>query len=182
MTAEEVLRRLYLMEKPILQTNDWARLRIRVADLVADICPPENPVDIIEQLRSLRLDGRVMLLPDWERWGLEEDEKDGVSVPSRRHWEPTPGTPDPPSWRRRQVFMPEELRAWYSTEPSGGDRRGCSSPIARDSVSKRRRHTWATNSSRVSVLIGRWPKCLRSSKPDSSNLSMLVQFPRASDT
>jgi hypothetical protein len=69
MTAEEVLRRLYLLEKPFLQTNDWPRLRIRVNDLVAATCPPANPSDVIDLLGSLRLDGRVMFLPDWERWG-----------------------------------------------------------------------------------------------------------------
>src|ERR1051326_7769160 len=106
MTAEDVLRSIYLMEKPLLQTNDWPRLRIRVADLVAATCPPESPSHVIDLLRSLRLDGRVMFLPDWEHWGIEEDEKDGVLVPSRAHWEPAPGSPDPPSWQRRKVFMP----------------------------------------------------------------------------
>ena len=101
MTAEEVLRRLYLMEKPFLQTNDWPRLRIRVADLVAATCPPATPADIIALLRTLRLDGRVMFLPDWGRWGLDEDEKNGAVVPSRAHWEPTPASPDAPSWQRR---------------------------------------------------------------------------------
>ncbi len=113
MTAEDVLRRLYLMEKPFLQTNDWPRLRIRVADLVAATAPPASPSDVIDLLGALRLDGRVMFLPDWERWGLDEDEKDGTLVPSRAHWEPTPGNPDPPSWQRRNVFLPEDLKHWY---------------------------------------------------------------------
>ena len=113
MTAEELLRGLYLLEKPFLQTNDWLRLRIRVADLVAATCPPVIPADIIDLLRSLRLDGRVMFLPDWERWGLDEDEKDGTLVPSLAHWEPAPGNADPPSWLRRKVFMPENLKHWY---------------------------------------------------------------------
>jgi hypothetical protein len=78
MTAEEVLRQLYVLEKPFLQTNDWPRLRIRIADLVAATCPPASPSDVIDLLRSLRLDGRVMFLPEWERWGLDEDEKDGA--------------------------------------------------------------------------------------------------------
>lgn len=112
MTAEELLRYLYSMEKPILQTNDWASLRIPVTDLIAATCPPANPADVINLLRTLRLDGRVMFLPDWGRWGIEEDEEDGAFVPSRAHWEPTPGNPDPPSWQRRQVFMPEDLRHW----------------------------------------------------------------------
>ena len=48
MTAEELLRRLYLMEKPFLQTNDWPGLRIRVADLIAATCPPASPADVID--------------------------------------------------------------------------------------------------------------------------------------
>jgi len=112
MTAEEVLRRIYLMEKPFLQTNDWPRLRIRIADLIAATCPPASPADVVALLRLLRLDGRVMFLPDWERWGLDEDEKDGALIPSRAQWEPTPG-PDVPSWQRRKVFMPENLEHWY---------------------------------------------------------------------
>lgn len=113
MTAEEVLRRIYLLEKPFLQTNDWPRLRIRVADLIAATCPPASAPDVIDLLRSLRLDGRVMFLPEWERWDLDEDESDGALVPSRAHWEPTPGGPDPPTWQRRKVFMPEDLKHWY---------------------------------------------------------------------
>ncbi len=113
MTKEELLRRLYLLEKPFLQTNDWTRLRIRVADLIAATCPPAAPSDVTDLLRSLRLDGKVMFLPDWQRWGIEEDEKDGTRFPSFAHWEPTAGNSDPPSWQRRQVFMPEDLGHWY---------------------------------------------------------------------
>lgn len=112
MTAEELLRVLYSMEKPFLQTNDWTNLRTRVADLVA-ACPLESPTQVIVMLRSLRLDGRLMFLPEWERWGIDEDEQDGALVPSRTQWEPAPGNPDPPSWARRMVFMPEDLKRWY---------------------------------------------------------------------
>src|SRR5262245_28808869 len=113
MTAEELLRALYLREKPVLQTNDWQRLKTRVTDLIADTCPPENPTDVIDLVRSLRLDGRLMFLPDWERWGVEEDELDGALIPSRAHWEPVPGHPDPPTWVRRNVFMPKDLKYWF---------------------------------------------------------------------
>jgi hypothetical protein len=113
MTAEELLRLLYTKETPFLQTNDWQRLRIGVADLIAAAAAQATPSEVIELLRDLRLTGRLMLLPDWDRWGVEEDEKDGNLIPSQAHWEPAPGSPDPPSWRRRQVFMPDDLHHWY---------------------------------------------------------------------
>src|SRR5262245_5024555 len=112
MTAEELLRLLYTKELPFLQTNDWQRLRIRVADVIAAASSQATPAEVIGLLRDLRLGGRVLFLPDWHRWGLEEDEEDGTLIPSQAHWEATPGTPDPPSWQRRQVFMPEDLRHW----------------------------------------------------------------------
>jgi hypothetical protein len=113
MTPDELLRMLYLREKPLLQTNDWRQLRIPVADLIAAVCPPANPADVIDLLRTLRMQGRVMFLPDWNRWGTEEDETDGTLIPSPAQWEPLPGNPDPPSWRPREVFQPEDLRHWF---------------------------------------------------------------------
>lgn len=113
MTADELLRLLYMREKPFLQTNDWAGLKIRIADLIGAAGPLANADEVVDLLRSLRLDGRLMFLPDWTRWGLDEDEADGSLVPSRTQWEPNPGTPDPPSWVRRQVFMPEDLKHWF---------------------------------------------------------------------
>src|SRR5437899_77961 len=50
MTAQELLRLLYLREKPYLQTNDWQRLRIPVADLIAAACPPATPADVVDLL------------------------------------------------------------------------------------------------------------------------------------
>src|SRR5438876_5809457 len=98
MTPETLLRVLYMREKPALQANDWQMLKTRVADLIAATSPRANPADVIDLLRALRLDGRVMFLPDWDRWGIEEDERDGALIPSRAHWEPVPCSPDPPSW------------------------------------------------------------------------------------
>jgi len=82
MTAEELLRVLYSLERSILQTNDWPNLKIRVADLIAATCPPENSANAVALLQSLRLDGRLMFLPDWARWGIDEDEEDGTLVTS----------------------------------------------------------------------------------------------------
>lgn len=112
-SAEELLRAIYVRERPFLQTNNWSALRIPIADLIAELCPPPQPVGpIVDLLRLLRLDGKLMFLPDWERWGTEEDETDGAVVPSRTQWEPTPGFPDPPSWVRRSVFLPDDLKHW----------------------------------------------------------------------
>src|SRR5262249_33196423 len=58
-------------------------------------------------------DGSLMFLPDWERWGVDEDEQDAAVVLSGRQWEPVAGEPDPPSWVRRPVFMPNDLTHWY---------------------------------------------------------------------
>ena len=113
MTAEELLRVLYSLERSILQTNDWPNLKIRVADLIAATCPPENSANAVALLQSLRLDGRLMFLPDWARWGIDEDEEDGTLVTSRAHWEPRADNPEQPSWARRSVFMPEDLTLWY---------------------------------------------------------------------
>src|SRR5438552_12529480 len=104
MTTDELLRVLYSIETPFLQTNDWTRLKTRVADLVAAACPPSNPTEVLALLRSLRLDGHVMFLPDWDRWGIEEDETDGQLVASRTQWESRVGDGQP-SWIRRQVFI-----------------------------------------------------------------------------
>src|SRR6267142_7028116 len=111
MTADELLRVLYTLETPFLQTNDWSRLRIRVPDLITSTCPPANPADVIDLLRALRLDGRVMFLPDWDRWGIEEDETDGQLTTSSTQWEPLTISADPPHWVRRQVFVPKDLKS-----------------------------------------------------------------------
>jgi Lhr-like helicase len=113
MTADELLRVLYTMEMPFLQTNDWSRLRIRVSDLVVSTCPPANPSDVIDLLQALRSAGRVMFLPDWDRWGIDEDETDGQLTPSNTQWEPLTINSDPPVWIRRQVFMPKDLKGWF---------------------------------------------------------------------
>jgi hypothetical protein len=115
LTAVELLRRIYVRERPILQTNNWAALRVRVADLISELGPPNgpnSPSHILDLLRELRLDGKLMFLPDWDRWGHEEDGDDGSTVPSRTQWEPTAGFPDPPSWVRRNVFLPDNLEHW----------------------------------------------------------------------
>lgn len=112
MTPEALLRALYMREQPFLQTNDWDNLRIAVADLIA-AHPQVPPADIIAMLRTLRLQGKLMFLPDWKRWGLDEDESDGTIVPSDRQREPSPGNPDPPTWNARPVFMPHNLTHWF---------------------------------------------------------------------
>src|SRR5690348_4427532 len=108
MTAEELLRHLHVLEKPSLQTNDWARLRIRVADLIAATCPPAIPADIIDLLLAWRLDGRGMFLRDCERWRNGDDAKYASLVTSRARWYAAPWRPHPPSWQRRKVFVPAE--------------------------------------------------------------------------
>jgi hypothetical protein len=112
MTADELLHLLYTKERPFLQTNDWSNLRIGVADLIA-AAQTASPDEIADRLRLLRLDGQVIFLPDWQHWGIEEDETDGALVNSHNQWEPLPGDLDPPSWVRRQVFMPTDLKNWF---------------------------------------------------------------------
>src|SRR5690242_18555092 len=112
MTPQELLQQIYLREKPFLQTNDWDRLRIRVADVITGAAARATPTAVLDLLRGLRADGHLMFLPDWDRWGLDEDESDGTMVQSNQHWEATPGAPNPPSWRRREVFIPNDLTHW----------------------------------------------------------------------
>lgn len=112
MTPQDLLREIYRLEKPILQTNDWDRLRIRITDLIAQVQPPTSAATVIDLLRTLRLQGDVMFLPDWERWGLEEDENDAQVMPSLRQHEPLAADAGRPTWRPREVFMPNDLTHW----------------------------------------------------------------------
>jgi Lhr-like helicase len=112
MTPQDLMRELYRLEKPILQTNDWDRLRIRVPDLIAQVQPPASAATIVNLLRTLRLEGQLMFLPDWERWGIDEDENDGEMVASQRQHEPLAADMGRPTWRPREVFMPEDFTHW----------------------------------------------------------------------
>lgn len=112
MSAEQLMRWIYHRESPYLQTNDWQSLRITVASLIADLCPPQTPTHIFGLLRDLRLAGRLMFLPDWKTWGVDEDESDGSVAASNTQREPTAGFPDPPTWISRKVFLPKDLKRW----------------------------------------------------------------------
>ena len=112
MNSQDLLREIYLLEKPILQTNDWDRLRIRVSDLIAQMQATTDAATVLNWLRALRLEGHIMLLPDWERWGLEEDETDGQVVASLRQHEPLAAELGQPTWRPREVFLPNDLTHW----------------------------------------------------------------------
>ena len=115
MDPQKLLEVVYVRESPFLQANDWASLRIPVMQLIqvhASI-PPDEVLDAVVELRR---HGKIMLLPDWERWGLDEDEADGETTESLTQWEPHGNTPDEPlAWRCRQVHIPNagNLRHWY---------------------------------------------------------------------
>ena len=112
MTPQDLLREIYRLEKPILQTNDWDHLRIPFVDLISQVQPPTHAATITDLLRTLRLDGHIMFLPDWERWGLAEDESDGQVEPSHRQHEPLEAQAGQPTWRPREVFIPNDLTHW----------------------------------------------------------------------
>jgi len=119
MTNADVLRVLYELEKPILQRNDWSSLRISV-DALAKEClktfPGQTRAAFDGVLRGLRLDGSVMFFPPWDEMG--EDIPKGAILDSRTQWElaDLANLDDRalPSWRRRQVFLPDELRGWFA--------------------------------------------------------------------
>jgi len=113
MTQADLLQLIYSLERPFLQANDWAGLRLPVTEIVNAAAPTATAAEVVGLLRSLRLDGKIMFLPAWERWGIDEDQSDGQLLDSPRQWEPALGSPDPPSWIRRRVFIPNELKGWF---------------------------------------------------------------------
>ncbi|NOK17819.1 hypothetical protein [Corallococcus carmarthensis] len=75
MTDQQLLRLIYELEKPILQKNAWPELRIRVTDArsPATATPySASRAQVLDGLCSLRLNGHLMFLSDWEKWGKEE--------------------------------------------------------------------------------------------------------------
>jgi len=118
MNHSELLRLLYDLEKPILQRNDWAALRVSIADLAraAKALQPALTVQDVEKaVGELRLDGKVLLFPPWEKLGGQRPS--GTTRDSRTQWELSDlanlNGQAPPSWRRRKVFLPDELPGWY---------------------------------------------------------------------
>ncbi|WP_426753393.1 DEAD/DEAH box helicase [Myxococcus sp. Y35] len=117
MTDQQLLHLLYELEKPILQKNAWPDLRIRVADVLAAATAAPlsaSRAQVLDGLCSLRLDGHLMFLPDWEQWEKDELEDEQLQD-SRAQWEPVPSHGGLPDWKRRKVFMPEkdELGQWF---------------------------------------------------------------------
>jgi Lhr-like helicase len=130
MRAIELLRKLHDLEKPLLQTNDWDRLRVPVRQLIDEVTGHAPQGEVLKLLQELRLEGALMLLPDWERWtDPEEDATDGSLLPSKKQWQPElrHASPlprksqpsdaghekDAPTWSRRDVFLPKDLEHWY---------------------------------------------------------------------
>src|SRR6266849_993172 len=118
MTTEDLIRVLYDLEKPFLQRNDWGGLRVRVSDLVQQCLsrfPGVTAADVEQALRSVRLDGRIMLLPDWSE--AKQNLPPGSLSDSRAHWELADldnlEEQVPPSWVRRKVFLPDALKSWF---------------------------------------------------------------------
>lgn len=112
MSDTALLQYIYARESPNLQTNDWNALRLRVRNLLDALCPPQSRSHICDLLRTLRLRGELMFLPDWKTWGIDEDETDGTIVPSSHQREPNPVFSDPPAWGPRGVYLPSDLEAW----------------------------------------------------------------------
>jgi len=123
MNSNQLLNLVYKREEPLLKRNEWDALRIPISDLCADAAALETPAteaEVLDAVTELRLQGRIMLLPDWKnRWGTLEDAEDGTIVPSQAHWEPQgdkPGSIEQnPSWQPRKVFLPrrEHLKYWF---------------------------------------------------------------------
>ena len=113
MEPEDLLRQIYALERPLLQSNNWGELRLPVVRIIDACAGLASAPAVVQALRTLRERGQIMLLPDWQRWGLDEDEQDGQVVPSSEHWEHTGITDGHPTWQRRPVFLPHELETWF---------------------------------------------------------------------
>ena len=114
MEPQTLLEALYRREAPILKANDWAALRVSTSQLLQDLSSIPQ-VEVFAAINMLRQQGKIMLLPEWNRWGLDEDESDGSFAESTSQWEPQGGRErEPLSWRRRRVFLPrnEDLAHW----------------------------------------------------------------------
>jgi hypothetical protein len=107
--ANWLLIEIYRREEPLLQAGNWDNLRVAVADLLTATDHP--PDDVLRALTALRLNGEVLILPDW-RDG-EPALRQGRLVESESMWEPVLPTPTPPVWQRRQVFLPDDLKRWF---------------------------------------------------------------------
>lgn len=115
MTDQHLLQLIYRLEKPFLQRNAWPDLRIRISDIISAAASlPASRAQVFAGLRSLRLDGKLMFLPDWERWEKEEPREEQL-VDSPKQREPISSNTDLPSWKPRKVFIPDEdeLDQWF---------------------------------------------------------------------
>ncbi len=118
MSSQGILRELYELEKPLLQRNDWTALRIPVGSLfqrATAACPGMTWAPFESALRELRLDGKILLFPQWE--ALEKSPPAGSTQDSRTQWELADyanlDCKVPPSWVRRKVFLPASLDGWF---------------------------------------------------------------------
>ena len=115
MAIEDILLALYELEKPILQRNDWASLRIAVKDLAA-ACPNTPPNLLASTLRDLRLKGKILLFPTWEE--VTKTTPAGNLCDSHTQWDLADisnlsNDQVAPSWTRRTVFLPENMNGWF---------------------------------------------------------------------
>jgi DEAD/DEAH box helicase len=115
---DDALRELYELEKPILQRNDWSSLRVAVNDLAHQFLtafPTTSDAEFLAAVSGLRLRGKIMLFPPWEE--LDKSSPLGTIHDSLAQWElaDVANLEDqvPPSWNRREVFLPHSLERWF---------------------------------------------------------------------
>lgn len=118
MSTSLLLRELYDLERPTLQRNDWSSLRVPTGALAARFfaaLPGASQRDFDAALRELRLEGKIMLFPDWEMHG--EQMPVGSIHDSQAQWElaDVANLEDqaPPTWTRRRVFLPQSFDGWF---------------------------------------------------------------------
>lgn len=127
----EFLRLLHELESPILKANDWENLRVPVPVLFEEFAKARgqlSPAEALHLLEQLRLEGEILLLPDWTRWNNPnvEGSTDGRFEQSLKQWRPsmtrtgsaskkrqTVQNEERPTWERRQVFLPKPPEHWF---------------------------------------------------------------------
>ncbi len=103
-----LLLEIYRREEQQIQAGDWDNLRVPVTDLLTATTRPAE--EILRALTALRLNGRILFLPDWRE--EETTLRRGSMVESEQMWEPVLAGPAAATWQHRQVYLPDDLATW----------------------------------------------------------------------